>query len=746
MRDILSAKHLELKLTNTPSDYDSATVHDRETLFPTESIQRSCSFTRICTHSHSITMFQRFTIGLFTVSLAQSISLPTVAQTRLAPACKSSIAVARFAPSTNSTASVRGLSRQQAQQRAEIAIEFLRANRSDRANQINENLRSRLELSASEIAVLRTIQNLEAGKVETAIALFPELKKPEAYRRSLTLQFKRIPLQAKADWILKAVDYFPEPDEDEMKYQQQWNLPTLKAEWMLLLAEDYRTQGNVTEAVKILDQARMLLNWNNNAEALRFVEAYRKVGQPEKARSILTSIAAQLLREVETRPGEPTKPRAIQNLIKAGHELALMKQSSEALSLLNQAETLIKAIDRSDVKSLQQSLVLAYAAVGQTTQALQIVQTLDSPDARQSYVTLAKQAAELGDSSSAQQFLQSIRDQWTASRASLDVVKIFTDAELFPTAYNIATQITDPQLRLDALATIVKRADQAKQSALSTQTIAEMQRVKTGEFSGFQRLDTIRALIQVGERTYARSLLAEMVQQPDLAWLSLQIAEQYAAIEEFDQATRLIDQQRNRRVQSKISPLPVSIVAPPFDLLNEPPLTPLGVFFSNALLDVNLPQRAPDTRSLQRRTTPIPSIQSKQSKKPRTVQPPTPPPTLRLSPEENRALDEARYIRAYAQARNFTKASNLLAQIPDHLCLFKAELFDNIAIAALEAGQLEIAIDSFQQAKRLSQRANRVSSERIDRLIAIAKLYSERNQTTKAIRLLETALSLLSNR
>ncbi|MGG6269830.1 hypothetical protein ACQ4M3_40645 [Leptolyngbya sp. AN03gr2] len=688
-------------------------------------------------------MFQRFTIGLLTFSLAQSISVPTIAQTRPAPACKSSIAVAQFSPPTYSTHSVRGISLQQAEQRAEIAIEFLRANRPDRANQINENLRSRLELSASEIAVLRTIQNLEAGKIQAAIALFPELKRPEAHRRSLTLQLKKIPLQAKATWILQAVDYFPEPDEDEMNYQQQWNLPTLKAGWMLLLAEDYRTQGNVTEAVKILDQARMLLNWNNNAEALQFVEAYRKAGQSEKARSILTSIAAQLLRNVEP---QPVRPRAIQNLIKAGHELALMKQSSEALPLLNQAETLIKSIDRSNVKSLQQSLILAYAAAGQTAQSLQIVQTLDSRDARESYISLAKQAAELGDSRSAQQFLQSIRDQWIASRTSLDVVKIFADAELLSVAYNIATSIADSQMRLEALATIVKRADQAKQSALSAQIIAEMQQVKTGEVSGFQRLDTIRALIQVGERTHARSLLAELTRQPDLAWLNLQIAEQYAAIGEFDQATQLIDQQRTRRVQSQLSPLPVSIVAPPLDLLNEPPFTPLGVFFSNVLLDVNLPQRAPDTRSLQRRVTPIPSIQSKQSKKPRTVQPPKLPPTSRLSPEESRALDEARYIRAYAQARNFTKASNLLAQIPDHLCLFKAELFDNIAIAALEAGQLEIAIGNFQQAKRLSQRANRVRSERIDRFIAIAKLYSERNQTTEAIRLLEATLALLSNR
>ena len=689
-------------------------------------------------------MLQRFTIGLLTFSLAQSISVPTVAQTRPAPACKSSIAVVQFSPPTDSTHSVRGISLKQAEQRAEIAIEFLRANRPDRANQINENLRSRLELSASEIAVLRTIQNLEAGKIQAAIALFPELKKPEAYRRSFTLQLKKIPLQAKATWILQAVDYFPEPDEDEMKYQQQWNLPTLKAEWMLLLAEDYRIQGDVTEAVKILDQARMLLNWNNNAEALQFVEAYRKVGQSEKARSILTSIAAQLLRN-NVEP-QPIRPRAIENLIKAGHELALMKQASEALPLLNQAETLIKSIDRSNVKPLQQSLVLAYAAAGQTAQALQIVQTLDSRDATESYITLAKRAAELGDSRNAQQFLQSIRDQWIASRASLDVVKIFTNSELLSVAYNIASSITDPQIRLEAMATIVKRADQAKQSALSTQIIAEMQQVKTGEFSGFQRLDAIRALIQVGERTHARSLLAELTRQPDLTWLNLQIAEQYAAIGEFDQATRLIDQQRTRGAQSKLSPLPVSIVAPSLDLPKEQPFTPLGVFFSNVLLDVNLPQRAPDMRPLQRRVTPIPSVQSKQSKKPRAVQPPTLPPILRLSPEENRALDEARYIRAYAQARNFTKASNLLAQIPDYLCLFKAELFDNIAIAALEAGQLEIAIDSFQQAKRLSQRANRVRSESIGRFIAIAKLYSERNRTTEAIRLLEASLALLSNR
>ncbi|BAU16069.1 hypothetical protein LEP3755_66360 (plasmid) [Leptolyngbya sp. NIES-3755] len=692
-------------------------------------------------------MLQRFTIGLLTFSLAQSVSVPTIAQTRPTPACKNSIAVSQSASLIYPTGSVRGISLQQAEQRAAIAIEFLRANRPDRANQVNEALRSRLELSASEMAVLRTIQYLEAGKNQAAIALFPELKRPEAYRRSISLQLERIPLQAKAAWILQAVDYFPEPDEDEINYQQQWNLPTLKAEWMLLLAESYRTQGKATEAVKILDQARMLLNWNNNAEALQFVEAYRKAEQPEKARTILTPIAAQLLRGIEAQPGETVRPKAIQNLIKAGHELALLEQSSEALPLLNQAEALIKSVDRSNVKPLQQLLVLAYAAAGQTTQALQIVQTLDSPDARENYVALAKQSAELGDSRSAQQFLQSIRDQWTASRASFDVVKLLTDAELFPAAYDIATSIADSQMRLEAMATIVKRADQAKQSALSTQIIAEMQRVKSGEFSGFQRLDTIRALVQVGERTRVRSLLAELVQQPDLAWLNLQIAEQYAAIGEFDQATRLIDQQRTNRVQSKISVLPVPVVAPPLDLPIDQLSTPLGVFFSNVLFDVNLPQRAPDTRPVQRRISPIPSILSKQSKKPRAIQPPPKlPPILRLTPEENRALDEARYIRAYAQARNFTKAANLLAQIPDHLCLFKAELFDHIAIAALEAGQLETALNGFQQAKRLSQRASRVSSERIDRFIAIAKLYSERNRTTEAIRLLETTLALLSNR
>ncbi|MGG6286701.1 tetratricopeptide repeat protein [Leptolyngbya sp. AN03gr2] len=400
-------------------------------------------------------MLQRFTIGLLTCSLAQSVSVPTIAQTRPTPACKNSIAVSQFAPPTYLTGSVRGISLQQAEQRAAIAIEFLRANRPDRANQINETLRSRLELSASEMAVLRTIQNLEAGKNQAAIALFSELKRPEAYRRSISLQLERIPLQAKAAWILPAVDYFPEPDEDEMNYQQQWNLPTLKAEWMLLLAENYRTQGKATEAVKILDQARMLLNWNNNAEALQFVEAYRKAEQPEKARTILTPITAQLLGRIEAQPGETVRPRAIQNLIKAGHELALLKQSSEALPLLNQAEALIKSVDRSNVKPLQQSLVLAYAAAGQTTQALQIVQNLDSRDARESYVALAKQAAELGDSRSAQQFLQSIRDQWTASRASFDVVKLLTDAELFPAAYDIATSIADPQMRLEAMAKMI---------------------------------------------------------------------------------------------------------------------------------------------------------------------------------------------------------------------------------------------------------------------------------------------------
>jgi hypothetical protein len=68
---------------------------------------------------------------------------------------------------------------QQGDQASAIAIGFLRLNRPDRTEQINQTIQRQLRLSDAQMAQLAMSQNREVGKVEVTIAML-EMATPSA--------------------------------------------------------------------------------------------------------------------------------------------------------------------------------------------------------------------------------------------------------------------------------------------------------------------------------------------------------------------------------------------------------------------------------------------------------------------------------------------------------------------------------------------------------------------------------------
>jgi hypothetical protein len=211
-----------------------------------------------------------------------------------------------------------------------------------------------------------------------------------------------------------------------------------------------------------------------------------------------------------------------------------------------------------------------------------------------------------------------------------------------------------------------------------------------------------------------------------------ELAKRYAQIEDFKTATQLLDAehefQKSRKtpllpqVRGRIEPLVPTVFE----------RSALQEFFA-AVTRESLPVREV--------IPPIPAPKVKQSQKLLLTNSVSSQPKQQ---EEDQTSLLGMFANSYAAARSFSKASSFIVEIPDQYCNLKIRAWDNLMREAIKAGELETALDALQKSDRLSKRANLENPEFVRKqLVAIAKLYSQRNQPKEAAQLLEFALLTL---
>jgi hypothetical protein len=645
---------------------------------------------------------------VFTIlSIAFLPSLPAIAQKPAASSCKSPYSDAPLPLLINPLLSWPGSQRiQKAVQQAEFAAEFLRANRSDRAAQFNEALRREFRLEPAEMTVLSILQNLEAGKTQAAIALLPQLQDLVRFRRPLTEQLMKRPLAEQTTWVQSIISQPAQSAREQ----------AIHLDWLLLVAEQHLEKGQPAAALPLLDAARARLDKAPLSDTLRLVTAYRKTNKPDIARSLLTPALIEAARSQASTRGGATN---IKTLIHLGRELALLGQKPQAMTLLGQAEAILKPQSRD---FLNDTLAQTYAAVGEAAKAIALLR----PFGDGGYATLANQAAQRGDDRLAEQALRLIRDRRSQSATRQNIVQQLAEAGKFEAARRSASALSEGHAKLNTLAMIVKFADLANQTAIANAIIAEMQQLQAAPVQIFDLLSGVEAFISVGANDRARAALVQLTQQQDSAWLNLNFAEKYAAIGDYVQANRLIDS----HLVEPPKPVPVPLLRLP-----SLPSVPLVPSFGSPFVSffdsfVNFPTI---------RSTPIPFPNPLPNRR-------TPARTKQLpltQTGDDQAISQAKYARAYATARNFAKATQFANQIPDRYCNFKSGVWQHIATAALGADQLEVALDALQRSDRLDRRAQSTNPEFVrSQLIAIAKRHAQRNQFQQSALLLELALKI----
>ena len=659
-------------------------------------------------------MFQRFTIGL--LSLIPLFAAPAVAQT----ACQS------FYPPGLSDRLSLPISSELEQQiraiwQAEIAIEFLRANRPDRLEQINEAIQSQMKLSPESATVLRLLQILAVGKTNDAIALFPSVQSAWLNSPVVSLQLLELPLKDRTQWVLKVLETMPESST---------YLELEKTDWLLNLAAQHQEANNPAQALEILEKARLRTGKTRIVTLIRVAEAYRKLGKLDIARSILDTVPARIETEVRSLDGSDSVK--IFNLVNLGHQLALLGQSQKALSYLTQAETLLRKSPDPIYQSHVQLLALGYAAADRSTKAFEAIKLLEPNQADLAYALVAKQAAELGDDHLTIQTIQRIRPEatkaWSFDRQPLtvlpEIVEVYTKAGKFDLAQQVAASIQSPLFRVKSLATIVNDADRANQSVLSDRIVSQMLQIAPKSRSGDPVFEVVDRLIEVGAVNRVRQLLKQ-VSPKDLK-SQFAIAYLYTRIGDFQTANQRLDAINADREAADLiaSPTPNQYESH-FELAPLSPPSGLGSFFSSA--------RFAPSPSV------IPAPQQKQLDKPVTIPIAKPSPATVTA---NRFEILGALAKHYAIAQNFQKANALIEQIPNQYCTFKSDVLAQVTKSAIAANQLEIALDALQKSDRLNQRASQPNPNFVRmQLIAIAKRYSQQNQFSEAALLLVVSQS-----
>lgn len=588
------------------------------------------------------------------------------------------------------------------ERQAEIAIEFFRADRPDRASEINDKIASELGLSPGDRAALATIQNLEAGK--SAIVLLPSIENPSRYAKAFSVQLEKLPLQPRREWVLKAVEELANYDS---------SLQTQKISWLLDLAVEYQKIGNQTEVLNLLEKARSRLEKAPVRAWIKVAEGYRKVGKLDIARSLLAPLPDQIkatsFNQVDG---------GAENFANLGHQLIRLGQTQQGLVYIAEAEKLLqqKIYSRNQIAPLFQ----AYAAAGQSSKAIELIRSLNKYEATYAYANLAKYGAEIGDERLAQQGLRLIRTEWMVNSTSSEVVGLFAKAGKFEAAQRIAMAMTQGLERLDALAAIVYTASQSNQPELSQKLVAEMRQVRSSALPDNNIIQVIDALIEAGDRTYARQLLKALDQTKN----RFALAKRYTQIEDFETANQLLDAEHEFQKSHK-TPL-----LPQFRNLIEPflPILPLSRSPLQEFFDAALTEPLPVRQSV----PPILTPKVKQSQK---------HPSTQQKDSSDRIILREMFANSYAAARNFAKASSSIVEIPDQYCYLKIRTWNNLMREAVKAGELKMALDALQKSDRLSKRAKLENSEFLrSQLVAIARLYSQRNQLKEAAQLLEFAL------
>ncbi len=663
------------------------------------------------------TMFQRFMIGL--LSFIPLFAVPAVAQT----ACQSF-----YPPGLSDRLSSLPISPEFEQQiramwQAEIAIEFLRANRPDRLEQINETIRFQMKLSPESVTVLRLLQNLAVEKTNDAIALVPSIQSSWLNSPALALQLLELPLNDRTQWVLKVIETMPESST---------YLELEKTDWLLNLAAQHQEADNPKQALALLEKARSRTGKTRIVTLIRLAEAYRKSGKPDIARSILDTVPARI--ETEVRSLDGSNSVKIFNLVNLGHQLALLGRSQKALSYLTQAEILLRKSPDPIYQSHIQLLALGYAAANRSTKAFEVIKLLQPNQADLAYALVAKQAAELGNDRFTIQAIQRIRPEstkaWSFDRQSLtvlpEIVEFYAKAGKFDLAQQVTASIQSPLFRIKSLATIVNYADRANQASLSNRIVAQMLQIASKSRSGTPEFEVANHLVKAGAVNRVRQLLNQ-VSLKDLK-SQFAIAYLYARVGDFQTANQRLDAINVDRAAADLVASPtLNQYESHFELAPLSPSSGLGSFFSSARF-------APSPSA-------IPAPQQKQFDKP------VPIPSAKPSPATvtaNRFEILGALAKHYAITQNFQKANALIEQIPNQYCTFKSDVLAQVTKSAIAANQLEIALDALQKSDRLNQRASQPDPNFIRmQLIAIAKRYSQRNQFKEAALLLESALTLI---
>ncbi|NJR50443.1 MAG: tetratricopeptide repeat protein [Leptolyngbyaceae cyanobacterium CSU_1_3] len=625
------------------------------------------------------------------LSLLQLVCLPDISLAQPAPTCISPYG-ADFSTLPLDPQQTKS---QQAKEMAEIAIAFLKVGQPRRATQVNEQIRSRFKLQSKDLSTLVMIQHLMAGDQAAATAHLSKLDLT-GYGDidAIFLAAHTLPANDQVDWMLNVVDRLP--------------INNGKLLWWIVLAEIYSNRPGTR---KIAEKMRSMLTEDDQLfEWVNLAVVYRQTGNFEAARSLLESLADQARSD----------SRNLSSRIKIAQEFARIGQPERARTELNQLTTIIVPGNLSINPDLTHHLSLAYAAIGNLTAVSDLIQKLPdkadpdtfsfhSKDLTRSKI--AWQFAEQGNIQQSQQFLLSINDSKLQGETAQTIIQHLLQKEKWADAAAIAS-LAEPKLQ----ALIAYKAAQANQLALSDRILSTMR----GENGDIVRLlQTTQALNQVGNQTKARALLKEalaLATQQKIQPLLPKIAVQFAEAGDFKQANQLLDEQFRIFKQ-----MPRQSKSPSFEplILDSPiPLeeSSLGRFFEYTRLSAS-------------------ALQAEKSAQQQPIK------AFRVQPSLAglAAIHLGSFATFYSRARNFAKADQLIQLIPDQYCNFKASVLQFVVSEAIAANQLEVAQTLLEKYSRsTNQDFVRANS------IAIANLYLDQKQSTKAIPLLEKALNLLT--
>lgn len=473
-------------------------------------------------------------------------------------------------------------------------------------------------------------------------------------------------------------------------------------------------------------------------------------------------------------------------LIELARQLTEAGQSRQAVPLLDQAtQWLQQKQDLAFYRNSQaKTVILTYAAAGQTATALRLLRTLQ-PDAWfQSTVhkALVEQAFADGRTDSAVQILQALPpSENEVSLAYQSAIAEFAKAGEFATAQQLVA-ILPPYAQDAAWTAIATQAVLARQTDLAEKVVQQSAAAKIGisltplalaqvwmdvatELTKQQQTTPAIAVLdraaQLLEQIPAQNQSEVIVQR---GWLKL--ADHYAKAGQRDRALALVNQIW-QQVQSSPSlleinssqPLPtLNRILPLSETKTGVPALSWRVLYSVPPIPAPLPPRSP-LPQIPTLPSPqyIPRAKSLGQKQPQAIAqtplPQLPAPLLQVNatrlPDGYDAINRAIVAEHYLQAGNVSQAIALFDGIPEKYCNFKRQSATPLLNAALDSGYPEAAeaflSRAYPETAATEQAMEWQLADQLEQWVQIGLLYSQQGQTESAAKALQQA-ELLGNR